>query len=90
MHQRVPTAILDHEVVLVVGLEVPQRDSGRLVAMDRDEAGREDVDLAEVRDGRLKPFSLTATASVSTTMLAAAVPLFATVRILEAAASGMK
>jgi hypothetical protein len=38
----------------------------------------------------LGPVSFTATASVSTTMLAAAVALLATVTIFEAAASGMK
>jgi hypothetical protein len=39
MQERMPRPILDHEIVLVVGLQVPQRYPSRLFAMDRDEAG---------------------------------------------------
>src|SRR5277367_667116 len=37
MHQDVVVRIGEHEIVLVVGLQVPERDPGRLVLVDGDE-----------------------------------------------------
>src|SRR5216684_9373622 len=42
------------EVVFVVGLEIPEGDFGRLVAMHRDKRVAEGVDLAKLRDRRLR------------------------------------
>jgi hypothetical protein len=49
-HQHVGVGTDEHEVMVVVGLEIPEADLGRLITMDGDEGRREGIDLPEAGD----------------------------------------
>src|SRR5439155_26131125 len=54
-HQHVGVGTDEHEVMVVVGLEVPEADLSRLVTMDADEGGCERIHLPEARDSGPRP-----------------------------------
>ena len=74
IHHDVEVGIKQRKIVFVVGLQIPEFDLRRLVAMNGDEFGAERIDFAELGDGCFRAVLFTATASVRTGMPAAASP----------------
>jgi len=52
VHQDLQIGPEQSQVMLIVGLQIPEFDLSWLVTMDRDESGIEGVNLAELFDGR--------------------------------------
>jgi len=55
MHETVSESIYEHEVMQVVGLQVSKRNSGRLVAVNREYRRRERIDLTETLNRFFRP-----------------------------------